>query len=93
MTELDHFAHWITGGSLEGYPANQKVVFYGVIAPEELSLEEFAEKYKDFLCRKFRKKLRELSEELPSFESAWRAIHEMENYLTELEEQEGDEEI
>lgn len=36
--------------------------------------------------RKIRNKLRELSEELPSFESAWRAIYEIENYLTELEE-------
>ena len=36
--------------------------------------------------RKIRNKLRELSEELPSWESAWRAIHEMENYLTGLEE-------
>jgi len=33
-----------------------------------------------------RNKLRELSEELPSWESAWRAIYEIENYLTELEE-------
>lgn len=55
MTDLDHFAHWITGGSLEGYPANQKVVFYGVIAPEELSLEEFAEKYKKFILKKYKK--------------------------------------
>ena len=36
--------------------------------------------------RTIRRKLRELAEELPSFESAWRAIYEMENYLTELEE-------
>ena len=39
--------------------------------------------------RMIRRKLRELAEELPSFESAWRAIYEMENYLTELEETTG----
>jgi hypothetical protein len=86
MALLDDFAAWFTCGSMEGYPSNQRIVLYGVTAPEELSLEEFAEHYKNFICKKFRKKLRELSEELPSFESAWRAIYEMENYLTELEE-------
>ena len=38
--------------------------------------------------KKMRNKLRELTEELPSWESAWLAIQKMENYLTELEEQE-----
>ena len=38
--------------------------------------------------KKIRNKLREISEELPSWESAWLAIQKMENYLTELEETE-----
>ena len=55
MTDLDHFAHYITGGSVEGYPAGQRVVFYGVTAPYEMSLEEFAEAYKKFILNKYAK--------------------------------------
>lgn len=53
MTILEEFAHWITGGSVEGYPSGQRVVFYGTTAPEELTLEEFAEQFERFLLKKY----------------------------------------
>ena len=53
MTDLEDFAHWITGGSPEGWPVGQRVVFYGVTAPDEMSLEEFAEEYKNFILKKY----------------------------------------
>lgn len=53
MTDLDDFAHYITGGSIPDYPSGQKVVFYGAIAPEVLTLEEFAEEYKKFIFKKY----------------------------------------
>lgn len=54
MTDLDDFAHYITGGSIPDYPPGQKIVFYGVIAPEVLTLEEFAEGYKKFILKKYK---------------------------------------
>ena len=53
MTDLDDFANYITGGSIPDYPSGQKVVFYGAIAPEVLTLEEFAEEYKKFILKKY----------------------------------------
>lgn len=52
LTTLDAFACYFTGGSLEGYPSGQKVVFYGNFAPEELSLEEFAEQFEKFVLQR-----------------------------------------
>jgi hypothetical protein len=49
MTELEHFAAYLTGGSLNGFPSNQKLVFYGNFAPVEITLEEFAEKFSKFI--------------------------------------------
>lgn len=55
MSKMDSFAVWYTGGSPEGYPAGQKIVLYGVTAPEELTLEEFADAYERFLERERQK--------------------------------------
>lgn len=52
MSTLEDFAHWITGGCPDGWPSGQRVVFYGSTAPDDMSLEEFAEKYEKFILNK-----------------------------------------
>ncbi len=52
LSDLELFAMEITH-TVEMFPSNQEVVFYGLFAPIELSLEEFAEKYKDFILKRY----------------------------------------
>lgn len=55
LSDLELFAMELTSCA-EMFPSNQKVIFYGAFAPVELSLEEFAEEYKDFILKKYANK-------------------------------------
>lgn len=46
---LERFALRVTGGCPDGWPSGQKVVLYGATGPVELSLEEFAELYGEYV--------------------------------------------